>query len=59
MDVHKDSIAACSMTSEGKEFQTFSTKTVFILQLIDWIKIKKAAILAALNEIMFLSLNMN
>jgi transposase len=38
MDVHKDSITACVMTPEGKEIQTFSTKTVFLLQLIDWIK---------------------
>ncbi|OMF00851.1 IS110 family transposase [Paenibacillus sp. FSL H7-0331] len=38
MDVHKDSITACTMTLEGKEIQTFSTKTVFLLQLIDWIK---------------------
>ena len=38
MDVHKDSITACIMTPEGKEIQTFSTKTVFLLQLIDWIK---------------------
>ncbi|WP_349292455.1 transposase [Paenibacillus sp. ATY16] len=38
MDVHKDSIAACVMTPEGKEICTFPTKTVFLLQLIDWIK---------------------
>lgn len=38
MDVHKDSITACVMTPEGKEIQTFSTKTIFLLQLIDWIK---------------------
>lgn len=38
MDVHKDSISACIMTPKGKEIQTFSTKTVFLLQLIDWIK---------------------
>ncbi|MGG1664657.1 IS110 family transposase [Brevibacillus sp. NRS-1366] len=38
MDVHKDSITACVITPEGKEIQTFSTKTVFLLQLIDWIK---------------------
>ena len=37
MDVHKDSITACIMTPQGKEIQTFSTKTVFLLQLIDWI----------------------
>jgi hypothetical protein len=35
MDIHKDSITACVMTPEGKEIQTFSTKTVFLLQLID------------------------
>lgn len=38
MDVHKDSITACVITPEGKEIQTFSTKTVFLLQLIDWLK---------------------
>ncbi|WP_419962307.1 IS110 family transposase [Psychrobacillus sp. BM2] len=38
MDVHKDSITACIITPKGKEIQTFSTKTVFLLQLIDWIK---------------------
>jgi transposase len=38
MDVHKDNITACVMTSQGKEIQTFSTKTVFLLKLVDWIK---------------------
>lgn len=38
MDVHKDNITACIMTPEGKEIQTFSTKTVFLIQLMDWIK---------------------
>lgn len=38
MDVHKDNITACVMTPEGKEIQTFSTKTVFLLKLVDWIK---------------------
>ncbi|MDQ0197919.1 transposase [Neobacillus ginsengisoli] len=38
MDVHKDNFTACIMTPEGKEIQTFSTKTVFLLKLIDWIK---------------------
>jgi transposase len=38
MDIHKNSITACVMTPEKKEIQTFSTKTVFLLQLIDWIK---------------------
>ncbi|WP_397355175.1 hypothetical protein [Paenibacillus sp. N3.4] len=33
--LHKDTITACMMTPEGKEIQTFSTKTVFLLQLID------------------------
>ncbi len=39
MDVHKDNITACIMTPEGKEIQTFSTKTVFLLKLVDWIKL--------------------
>ncbi|MCM3113828.1 IS110 family transposase [Neobacillus sp. MER 74] len=38
MDVHKDNITACILTPEGKENQMFSTKTVFLLQLVDWIK---------------------
>ncbi|GED33931.1 IS110 family transposase [Brevibacillus centrosporus] len=38
MDVHKDSITACIITPEGKDTQTFSTKTVFLIKLIDWIK---------------------
>ncbi|TDL72078.1 IS110 family transposase [Rhodococcus qingshengii] len=38
LDVHKDNITACIMTTEGKEIQTFSTKTVFLLKLMDWIK---------------------
>jgi len=38
MDVHKDNITACVMTPEGKEIQTFSTKTVFLIKLVDWIK---------------------
>ncbi|PET45340.1 IS110 family transposase [Bacillus sp. AFS001701] len=38
LDVHKDNITACIMTSEGKEVQTFSTKTIFLLKLLDWIK---------------------
>lgn len=37
MDVHKDNITACIMTPEGKEVRTFSTKTVFLLKLVDWI----------------------
>lgn len=38
MDVHKDNITACVITPKGKEIQTFSTKTVFLIQLVDWIK---------------------
>lgn len=38
LDVHKDNITACIMTPESKEIQTFSTKTVFLLKLLDWIK---------------------
>ncbi|QST00398.1 IS110 family transposase [Pontibacillus sp. ALD_SL1] len=38
MDVHKDNITACIITPEGKEIRTFSTKTVFLIQMIDWIK---------------------
>ncbi|MEC5424778.1 IS110 family transposase [Virgibacillus sp. C22-A2] len=38
MDVHKDNITACIVTPEGKEIETFSTKTLFLIQMIDWIK---------------------
>ena len=37
MDVRKDNITACIITPEGKEIQTFSTKTVFLLQMVDWV----------------------
>ncbi|PEJ56781.1 IS110 family transposase [Bacillus sp. AFS002410] len=38
MDVHKDNITACIMTPGGKEIQTFSTKTIFLIKLMDWIR---------------------
>jgi transposase len=38
LDVHKDNITACIMTPIGREIRTFSTKTVFLLNLLDWIK---------------------
>jgi transposase len=38
LDVHKKSITACIMTPEGMKIKTFSTHTVFLLDLIDWIK---------------------
>ncbi|AFC28436.1 transposase IS116/IS110/IS902 family protein [Paenibacillus mucilaginosus 3016] len=38
LDVHKKSITACIVTPEGKEIKTFRTHTVFLLELIDWIK---------------------
>jgi len=40
LDVHKRNITACIMTPEGKEIRTFSTKTVFLIELVDWIKSK-------------------
>jgi|SRR5690625_1596108 len=38
LDVHKDNITACIITSEGKEIKTFSTKTVYLIELVDWVK---------------------
>jgi transposase len=38
LDVHKKSITACIVTPEGKEIRTFRTHTVYLLELIDWIK---------------------
>ncbi|UTI42536.1 IS110 family transposase [Niallia sp. RD1] len=38
LDVHKNSITACVVTPEGKEIKTFSTMTVFLLELVDWVK---------------------
>lgn len=38
LDVHKDNITACIITPEGKEIKTFSTKTVFLLELVEWVK---------------------
>lgn len=38
MDIHKYSITRYIMIPKGKGIRTFSTKTVFLLQLIDWVK---------------------
>ncbi|MBP1967134.1 IS110 family transposase [Paenibacillus aceris] len=38
LDVHKRTITACIVTPEGKEIKTFHTHTVYLLQLIDWMK---------------------
>lgn len=38
LDVHKNSITACILTPEGKEIKTFSTMTVYLLELVDWVK---------------------
>ena len=38
LDVHKDNITGCIITTEGKEIKTFSTKTIFLLELVEWIK---------------------
>jgi transposase len=38
LDVHKKTITACVVTPEGKEIKTFHTHTVYLLQLIDWMK---------------------
>lgn len=38
LDVHKDNITACMITSEGKEIKTFSTKTMYLIELVDWVK---------------------
>ncbi|WP_070121403.1 IS110 family transposase [Bacillus marinisedimentorum] len=41
LDVHKDSITACAITPKGKEIETFSTKTIYLIELVDWIKRRK------------------
>lgn len=38
LDVHKDNITGCIITPEGKEIKTFSTKTIFLIELVDWAK---------------------
>jgi transposase len=38
LDVHKKTITACIVTPEGKKIKTFRTHTVFLIELIDWIK---------------------
>src|SRR3954463_1420008 len=38
LDVHKKTITACIVTPEGKEIKTFRTHTVYLIQMIDWIK---------------------
>lgn len=41
LDVHKDNITACIITPEGKEIKTFSTKTIYLIELVDWVKAHK------------------
>lgn len=41
LDVHKDSVTACILTSKGREIRTFPTTTYYLLELIDWIKVYK------------------
>ncbi len=38
LDVHKKSITACIVTPEGKEIKTFRTHTIYLIELMDWIK---------------------
>lgn len=38
LDVHKDNITACVITPDKKEVKTFSTKTLYLIELVDWIK---------------------
>lgn len=38
LDVHKKSITACIVTPEGKEIKTFRTHTIFLIEMVDWIK---------------------
>jgi transposase len=40
LDVHKKSVTACVITSEGKEIKTFGTMTEDIFALAEWIKEK-------------------
>jgi len=40
LDVHKKSVTACVITSEGKEIKTFGTMTEDIFALVEWIKEK-------------------
>lgn len=37
LDVHKRSVAACVMTTKGKESRTFGTMTQDLLELADWL----------------------
>jgi len=38
LDVHKKSITACVVTSQGKEIKTFKSHTRYLIEMIDWIK---------------------
>ena len=37
LDVHKKTVTACLMTSEGKEVRTFGTMAEELCKLVDWI----------------------
>lgn len=38
LDVHKRMVVACVLTSEAREIRTFSTMTVDLLEMVDWLK---------------------
>lgn len=38
LDVHKKSITACVVTSQGKEIKTFKSHTRYLIEMIDWMK---------------------
>jgi transposase len=37
LDIHKKTVVACRITPEGQETHTFSTMTVGLLELADWL----------------------
>src|SRR6202142_3284790 len=40
LDVHKQKVVACALTSSGKEMRTFSAMTEDLLQMRDWLQSK-------------------
>ena len=43
LDVHKKSVVACVITSQGREIRTFRSMTKELLELADWLRVKEVS----------------
>ena len=46
LDIHKKTIVACLISSEGKEIRNFGTMTESLLELADWLLLNNCTVVA-------------